>query len=63
MKPILGKGGRLLGYLRESGDRIELIEPGGRLLGIYIRNDNMTIRPGGAFEGYGNVLLTLLHDP
>lgn len=62
MRAILGKGGKLLGYLRESDDRIELLAPGGRLLGVYLKNDDMTVRPGGALEGYGNLLMTLLED-
>ncbi|HNQ88447.1 MAG TPA: hypothetical protein PKM73_07535 [Verrucomicrobiota bacterium] len=62
MKSIIGRGGRILGYLRESDDRIELIAPGGRLLGVYLKNDDMTVRPGGGLVGYGNLLLTLLED-
>lgn len=62
MKSILGKGGKLLGYLRESDDRIELLAPGGRLIAIYLKNADQTIRAGGAFEGYGNLLMSLLED-
>jgi len=61
--PILGRGGKLLGYLRETSDRIELLSPGGRLLGIYLINQDQTIRPGGGgLVGYGNLLVTLLED-
>jgi hypothetical protein len=61
--PILGRGGKLLGYLRETSDRIELHCPGGRLWGIYLINQNQTIRPGsGGLVGYGNLLLTRLED-
>lgn len=61
MKPILGKGAKLLGYIRESGDRIELLSSGGRLLGIYLKGPNQTIRPGGSgLVGYGNLLMSLL---
>ena len=62
MKPIIGAGGKLRGYLRECGDRVELLAPGGRMLGIYLVKLDQTIRPGGGFVGYGNVLLTLLED-
>lgn len=63
MKPIIGRGGKLLGHLRESEDRIELLAPGGRLLGIYLKQADQTIRPGaGGLVGYGNVLMSLLED-
>ena len=62
MKPIIGAGGKLRGYIKESGDRIELLAPGGRLLGIYLASSDQTIRPGGGFVGYGNELMTLLED-
>ena len=74
MKPIIGSGGKLRGYLREnpapmsdiaagSGDRVELLSPGGRLLGIYLSGPDQTIRPGGGgLVGYGNLLLSLLED-
>lgn len=61
MRPILGPGAKLRGYLRECGDRIELLAPGGRLLGIYLKGQNQTIRPGaGGLVGYGNLLMSLL---
>lgn len=60
MKPILGPGAKLRGYLRERRDRIELLAPGARMLGIYLIGPDITIRPGGQFVGYGNQLLTLL---
>ncbi len=62
VKPILGPGAKVRGYLRESGDRIELLSPGGRLLGIYLVMHDHTIRPGGQFVGYGNQLLVLLEE-
>jgi hypothetical protein len=52
-----------VGYIRESADRIELLAPGGKLLGIYLRMHDQTIRPGsGGLIGYGNLLMTLLED-
>lgn len=60
MKPILGPGGRLRGYLKELPNRIELYAPGGRLLGYYLVVPDITIRPGGGLVGYGNQLMTLL---
>ena len=62
VKPILGPGAKLRGYLRECEDRIELLSIGGRLLGIFLVKQNQTIRPGGQFVGYGNQLVTLLED-
>jgi hypothetical protein len=61
LKPIIGKGGGLLGYLRETADRVELLAPGGRLIAIYLKDADQTIRPGGGgLVGYGNILMTLL---
>jgi hypothetical protein len=63
MKPIFGLGAKCLGYLVEDASTIKLITPGGRLLGIYLKNQNQTIRPGGGgLVGYGNLLMTLLED-
>lgn len=62
MKSILGPGGKLRGYIRESGDKTELLAPGGRVLGYYIKRDNMTIEPGGKFVGYGNQLMLLMEE-
>lgn len=61
LTPIIKSGGRVVGYLRDCGDRVELLAPGGRLLGIYLKNDDMTIRPGGGgLVGFGNLLMSLL---
>jgi hypothetical protein len=63
LKTIIGKGGKVLGYLRDCGDKIELLAPGGRLLGIYLKSADQTIRPGGGgLVGYGNLLMTLLEE-
>ena len=63
MTPIIKAGGKVVAYLRESGDQIELLAPGGKLLGIYLVEQDQTIRPGGGgLVGYGNLLLLLLED-
>lgn len=62
MKSIIGPGGKLRGYIRESGDRTELLAPGGRILGYYLASSDQTILPGGRLVGYGNQLMTLLED-
>lgn len=60
MKPIIGSGGKTLGYEREIGDRIELLKPGGEVVGIYFKDKDQTVKPGGSLVGYGNLLYTLL---
>jgi hypothetical protein len=63
MTPIIKKGGEVIGYTRECGDRIELLAPGGKLLGVFLITQNQTILPGGGgLVGYGNLLMTLLED-
>lgn len=63
MKPIIGPGGKLRGYLRECGDRKELLSPGGQVRAIYLVDKDQTIRPGGGgLVAYGDVLMTLLDD-
>ncbi len=62
MTPIIRSGGKVAGYIRESADRIELLAPGGRILAIFLKQQNQTIRPGGGFVGYGDLLMTLLED-
>lgn len=62
MKAIIGPGAKLRGYIRECGDRVELLAPGGRILGYYLKTTKLTVRPGGALVGFGDVLLTLLED-
>jgi hypothetical protein len=62
MKPIIKAGGKLVGYIRECGDRSELLSPGGKLLGIFLVKANQTVIPGGSLVGYGNLLMSLLED-
>ena len=62
MRAILGPGNRLLGYIRECGDRKELLAPGGQVLGYYLADKDQTVRPGNVFVGYGDLLMTLLDD-
>ena len=62
MRPILGAGGKVRGYLRETSTGATLLAPGGRVLGYYIRVTNSTTTAGGSFIGYGNQLMTLLED-
>ena len=62
MNPILGTGGKVRGYLKETSNGQTLLAPGGRVLGYYVEEKNMTMTPGGTLVGYGNILLTLLED-
>ncbi|MHB9008115.1 MAG: hypothetical protein ACYDC1_14405 [Limisphaerales bacterium] len=60
MKPIIGLGGKLRGYIRHIGNRNELLAPGGRLLGYYDEEQDQTILPGGRLYGYGDQLMNFL---
>lgn len=63
MTPIIKPGGRVVGYLRDCGDRIELLALGGRLHGGFLKNQNQTILAGaGGLVGYGDLLLSLLNN-
>ena len=62
MNPILGSGGKVRGYLRETSTGATLLAPGGRVLGYYNESTNSTTDAGGSFIGYGNQLLVLLED-
>lgn len=62
MNPITSPGGTVRGYLKEAGDRTELIAPGGRLLGFYDHVKNQTIATGGKVIGSGNQLMILLEN-
>lgn len=62
MKPLIGPGGKLRGYIRESGDRRELLAPGGQVLGIYLGDKDQTVRPGAIFFGFGDQLMALLES-
>jgi hypothetical protein len=62
MNPILGTGGKVRGYLKETANGQTLLAPGGRVLGYYDEGSNRTMTAGGILIGYGNVLLTLLED-
>lgn len=62
MKQILGPGCKLRGYIRTTANGKELLAPGGRLLGYYNKRQNMTLRPGSVFYGYGDQLMALLED-
>jgi hypothetical protein len=60
MRAILGSGGKVRGYIRECGDRKELLAPGGQLLGYF--DGEKTLRAGGSFYSYGDCLMELLED-
>jgi hypothetical protein len=62
METILGPGGKLRGYLKETGFGQTLLGKGGLVLGYYNEESNSTTTPGGRFIGYGNQLMTLLED-
>jgi hypothetical protein len=62
MKPILGPGGKLKGYIRESSDGKELLSSGGRLLGYYKEDTDQTLYAGGRLYSYGDCLVELLEE-
>lgn len=62
MNNIIGPGGKLRGYIREIGDRKELLSSGGTVLGYYDQIKNQTYYPGGQLVGYGDQLSMLLED-
>ena len=62
MRPIKGHGGEVKCYIRETSTGKELLAPGGRLLGTYNEDQDMTMQPGGKFYSYGDCLMELLED-
>lgn len=62
MTPITASGGKIRGYIKEVGNRKELIAPGGRVLGYYDEDKDQTILSGGRLFGLGDQLMTLLED-
>ncbi len=62
MRTILGHGGIVRGYIRETANGQTLYAPGGRVLGYYNETANQTTDAGGRLIGYGNLLLILLED-
>lgn len=62
MNPILGQGGKVRGYLKETSNGQTLLAPGGRVLGYFNENTDTTTDAGNSFIGYGNQLILLLED-
>jgi hypothetical protein len=62
MKPIIGPGGKLRGYILETSTGKTLLAPGGKVLGYYNENTDQSLRPGGGFHSYGDTLMDLLED-
>ncbi|MHC1769074.1 MAG: hypothetical protein AB9869_33130 [Verrucomicrobiia bacterium] len=63
MKPIIKSGGEVRGYIKETGDRKELIAPGGKVLGYYEKKKDQTYRPGaGGLVGFGDQTKSLLDE-
>jgi len=60
MKPIIGRGGKVRGYVVETSTGKALLAPGGRVLGYYNEQTNQTLRPGGSLYSYGDCLVELL---
>lgn len=62
MKQIIAAGGKLRGYIRETGERKELLDSGGMVLGYYDSVKDQTYLPGGRLFGFGDQLMSLLED-
>ncbi|MHC1769472.1 MAG: hypothetical protein AB9869_35175 [Verrucomicrobiia bacterium] len=58
--PVVRSGGEVVAYVKEIGNREELIAKGGRLVAVYDEQRNQTILSGGRLYGLGNQLLTLI---
>ena len=54
------KSGRLLGKIKESGNKLELRDASGRLKGTYNPRSNETRNSSGRLVGKGNMLTALL---
>ncbi len=57
---IKGGNNETLGYLIDQGNRKEIHDPAGKLLGYYKESQNKTFLPSGTFVGYGEQLMRLL---
>lgn len=62
MQKIIEAGGRLKGYVKEVGNRKELLDSGGKVLGYYDYYKDQTYLPGGRLYGFGDQLMSLLKD-
>lgn len=62
MKPIIGRGGKVKGYVVETSTGKTLLAVGGRVLGYYNENTDQTLIAGGSLYGYGDQLMDLLED-
>ena len=62
MEYIRNVGGRIIARVNECGDRTELRDAGGRMLGKYLRSTDTTYDEGGRPIGRGNQLLLLVED-
>jgi hypothetical protein len=54
------RSGRLLGKIKEMGDKLEIRDAAGRLKGKYDPKSNETRDPAGRLVGKGNLLSSLL---
>lgn len=62
MKLVTGPGAKPRAYEQDNGSEIVLLAPGGRVLGKYLKESDMTVTAGGQLVGYGNQLYTLIED-
>lgn len=59
-KLIKGVSGQTLGFIIEQGDRKEIFDPAGKLLGFYLKSQDKTFTASGACVGFGDQINILL---
>ncbi len=62
MRLIQAANGRTRGKLIETGNRIQITDPSGRLLGWYDENQDKTFDRSGRYIGPGDQTMSLLED-
>ena len=59
-KPILDRIGRVIGFIDDQPNRLQLRDRTGNVQGWYNKNDNKTYERSGNLFGFGDQLLRLL---
>lgn len=62
MELIKSGNGQTHGYLIEVGDKIQIHNPTGKLLGFYWKSQDRTYKSNGSLVGNGNQLTILLEN-
>jgi hypothetical protein len=62
MKPILNRGGHLIGYTVEVGDRHEVRSRSNNLVAWYNKRSDKTFKRDGNLAGFGNQAIKFLKE-